>query len=164
MAAPVSPAMFSPIPFPGWAPQLLTGNPELDSEHRLLLNAMARLREVCTELDRQAADISAGNSADIGVEPVIDVLGDLLAFLVDHFYAEEKLMKKFGLTLYDKQLCDRHKEDHAAISDAVLRIVSNLDQSQTVPLIRQLQSVLQDWLERHIEIHDVMLVRMLGQR
>lgn len=154
--------MFQPPPFPGWAPQLLTGNPQTDSEHRLLLNAMTRLREICAELDRQAESLDTDGGTDMA--DVVDALGDLLAFLVDHFYAEEKLMKKFGLTIQDKQLCDQHKEDHAAISDAVLRIVSNLDRSRAAPLIKQLQSVLQNWLEHHIEIHDVMLVRLLEQR
>lgn len=150
--------MLSPIPFPGWAPQLLTGNSETDSEHRLLLNAVSRLREVCAQLEHHAE-----NTAVVS-ERVVDVLGDLLSFLVDHFFAEEKLMRKFGLTVHDKELCDRHKEDHAAISDTVLRIVANLDTPQTVPLTRQLQSVLQDWVENHIKIHDAILVGMLKAR
>lgn len=146
--------MFSPIPFPGWAPQLLTGNSEADCEHRLLLNAITRLRGVTSELEHQDA---------IDLQEFVDILGDFLAFLVDHFFAEEKLMKACGLTVKEKELCDRHMEDHAAISDTVLRIVSTLDTPQTVPLVRQLHAVLQDWLEHHIQIHDAVLVRLIGQ-
>lgn len=152
--------MFLPTPFPGWAPQLLTGNAEVDSEHRLLLNAIARLRDACAALERQA---DGGADAHIDSEEFVDLLGDLLAFLVDHFFAEEKLMKACGLTVKEKALCERHMEDHAVISDTVLRIVTTLDTQQTAALVRQLHAVLQEWIEHHIEIHDALLVRLIGQ-
>lgn len=150
--------MFSPTPFPGWAPRLLTGNSEVDCGHRLLLNAFERLSRTCSALERQA-DAAVG----IAMDEFVDLLGDLLAFLVDHFHAEEKLMKTCGLTVAEKDLCDRHMEDHAAISETVLRIVSTLDTPQTVPLVRQLHAVLEDWLEHHIAIHDAELVRLIRQ-
>lgn len=151
--------MFSPPPFPSWAPQLLTGDRQSDSEHRLLLSAMARLRELCVELGRQA---DGGGEIDTG--EVIDAVGDVLAFMVDHFYAEERLMKDACLDLYDRELCNRHREDHAAISEAVLRIICNRDEAGAPPLIRELQRVLERWLEHHMEIHDRLLVRLLGAR
>lgn len=153
--------MLSPSPFPGWAPQLLTGDAEIDNEHRLVLNTIDRLRALCGELETKA-ERGGKPGAAVEMDEVVDLLGDLLAFLVDHFYAEEELMKKFGLTMRDKELCDRHKEDHAAISDTVLRIVSSLDKPQPVSLVMQLHGVLQNWLERHIEIHDKLLVRLIA--
>lgn len=150
--------MFSPPPFPSWAPQLLTGNGDTDAQHRLLLNAMSKLREICADLARQAE-----SGSDIDTGEVADALGDLLAFLVDHFYAEERLMKRACLDLYAKELCERHREDHAAISDAVLRIVCNRESAEAALLIRQLQAVLESWLKRHMEIHDVLLVDLLTE-
>lgn len=150
--------MFSPTPFPGWALRLLTGNSEVDCEHRLLLNAISRLNAVCSGHEHQAEV-----AASIGKEEFIDLLGDLLTFLIDHFYAEENLMKTCGLTVKEKELCEWHMEDHGAISDMVLRIVSSLDTPQISSLAEELHLVLKNWLERHIEIHDAVLVRLIKQ-
>lgn len=68
-----------------------------------------------------------------------------------------------GLTVAEKDLCDLHIEDHAAISETVLRLVSTLDTPQTAPLARQLHAVLEDWLKHHIAIHDAELVRLIRQ-
>jgi len=156
--------MLYPAPFPGWAPKLLTGNPEVDSDHRLLLNTIARLRDVCSGYEKR--DDCKGCSSDRISHcnrDLVDTLGDLLAFLVDHFFAEEQAMREFGLITSERELCDRHKEDHALISDTVLRIVAALDKPQTVMLIRQLHSVLDTWLKHHIELHDAALLRMIRQ-
>lgn len=157
--------MLYPTPFPGWATQLLTGNPEVDSEHRLLLNAITRLRNVCSDYDQrtECSGCSRARVADCNHD-LVDTLGDLLAFLVDHFFAEEQAMKKFGLTSKNKELCDRHKEDHALISDTVLRIVAALDSPRTVMLIKQLQSVLDTWLKHHIELHDAALLQLIREQ
>lgn len=156
--------MLHPAPFPGWAPQLLTGNPAADSDHRLLLNAITRLREVCRDYERRAdcAGCSRALLAHCNRD-LVDTLGDLLSFLVDHFFAEEQAMRQFGLVTSEKELCDRHKEDHALISDTVLRIVAALDSPQTVVLIRQLHSVLEVWVKHHMELHDAALLRMIRQ-
>lgn len=156
--------MLHPTPFPGWAPQLLTGNPAADNEHRLLLNAITRLRDVCRDYEQRTncAGCSPTKTAHCNRD-LVDTLGDLLSFLVDHFFAEEQAMKQFGLVTSEKELCDRHKEDHALISDTVLRIVAALDSPQTVVLIRQLHSVLETWVKHHIELHDVALLRMIRQ-
>lgn len=157
--------MLYPAPFPGWAPKLLTGNPEVDSEHRLLLNTIDRLREVCSEYETRG-DCEGCSPTQIAAchRNLVDTLGDLLAFLMDHFFAEEQAMREYGLISSEKELCERHKEDHALISDTVLRIVAALDTPQTVILIRQLQSVLDTWLEHHMELHDAALLRMIRQQ
>lgn len=151
-----------PTPFPGWAPKLLTGDPEVDNEHRLLLKIVARLHEVCPEYE-QRADCSGCPAAQLARcrDDLVNTLGELLGFLVDHFFAEEQAMRDLGLTVTNKQLCDRHKEDHAAISDTVLRIVASLDLPQTVVLIGQLHSVLQTWVRHHIELHGATLPPMI---
>lgn len=157
--------MLYPNPFPGWATQLITGNPEVDTEHRLLLNAIARLRAICPDYEQhtECGTCSRAPSADCR-HSLVDALGDLLTFLVDHFFAEEKAMKEFGLVIEDKELCDRHKEDHAAISDTVLHIVSALDTPQTVVLVRQMHSVLDSWLKHHTELHDAALLEMIRRQ
>jgi hemerythrin-like metal-binding protein len=156
--------MLYPPPFPGWALKLLTGNPDVDSDHRLLLNSITRLRDICSEYER-GEDCNGCTSDRTAAcnRNLVDALGDLLTFLVDHFFAEEQAMRDFGLINSEKELCDRHKEDHALISDTVLRIVAALDTPQTVVLIRQLQSVLETWFRHHAELHDATLLRMIRQ-
>ncbi|HJW25830.1 MAG TPA: hemerythrin family protein [Rhodocyclaceae bacterium] len=140
----------------------MTGNPGSDSDHRLLLNAMARLREVCVDHERRAdcASCAPARAAACNRD-LVDTLGELLACLIDHFFAEERAMRKLGLSQREKELCDRHVEDHALISDTVLRIVAALDSPRTVVLIRQLHSVLGNWVKHHIELHDMALLRIL---
>ncbi|MGE5491815.1 MAG: bacteriohemerythrin [Actinomycetota bacterium] len=157
--------MLYPTPFPGWAARLLTGDPDVDTEHRLLANAIARLRDACPDAENRVdcSTCSRARAADCN-HNLVEALGDLLSFLVDHFFAEEQAMKKFGLVSREKELCDRHKEDHARISDTVLRIVGALDSPQTVKLIRELHAVLDTWLKHHIELHDAVLLEMIRQR
>lgn len=154
--------MFSPSPFPGWAMRLLTGNPDRDSEHRLLLNCIGRLRELCDHLEHGENSV-AETGVKASRDELMDLLGDLLALLVDHFYAEEKLMRHFGLADSAKALCDRHKEEHAQISDTVLGIVCMLDHTQIRPLVARLRTVLDDWVEGHIRVHDAALVELIGK-
>lgn len=157
--------MLSPTPFPGWAARLLTGNPQVDTEHRLLANAISRLRNACPDAEQriECGACSRARAADCNRD-LVEALGDLLSFLVDHFFAEEQAMKEFGLISREKELCDRHKEDHARISDTVLRIVGALDSPQTVQLIKELHLVLDTWLKHHIELHDTVLLEMIRQR
>lgn len=154
--------MFQPPPFPAWASALLTGRSDIDNNHRLLVSALARLDAICADYAHKldCGECPPEKALSCNNE-LYDALGDFLGFLVDHFYAEEQLMKAVGLTVREKKLCDLHKEDHAAISDLILRIIGALDVQQTAGLIRELRAALNTWLERHIEIHDATLVRLL---
>ena len=90
---------------------------------------------------------------------LVSMLGDLLAFILEHFRAEEEVMRDSLLQMIDRDVCEAHMEDHAAISEKVQEIVAALDPMTTVGLIRELNSLLARWVTRHIRLHDVLLAR-----
>lgn len=152
-----------PTTLPEVPPELLTGNPEIDNEHRLLLRAIEGLRNICDRFE-DAADCQG--CAHVGARGcdnfLVETLGDLLMFLVDHFRNEEDLMRVGRVSIVDRELCERHKEDHAAISHAVQEIIGALAPQRTVDHIRRLHSLLENWVCNHIRLHDMVLVGMLA--
>ena len=89
----------------------------------------------------------------------MSLLGDLLAFIMDHFQTEEKLMRDSLMVLVDRDLCQAHMEDHAAISGKVQQIVAALDPMHTSALIRELDALLHTWVTHHVALHDLWLMR-----
>jgi len=140
-----------------------TGNYLIDDEHRLLLGIMQDLRRVCIDpvglVTCSGCQANRQNSCE---QEIVGLLGDLFAFILEHFSSEERIMRDAMMQVTDKELCDAHVEDHAAIAQKVQEIVSRLDSEQTVRRIRELDSLLARWIEHHIGLHDLMLVRWLN--
>ena len=89
------------------------------------------------------------------------MLGDLLAFILEHFRTEDEIMRDSLMLMVDREVCQAHMEDHAAISGKVQEIVAALDPMTTVVLIRELDALLMRWVGNHIALHDILLVRWL---
>ena len=162
-----SPATNSPRPaqysaFPALPAELNTGLHLIDFEHKVLLNSMATLRQVCHDFsarqDCSGCHVSSRNQCEGNL---VSLLGDLLAFIMDHFHNEEKMMRDSLLVLVNRDLCDAHMEDHAAISSTVQQIVAALDPMQTPSLIRELDALLHRWVSNHIGLHDMWLARWI---
>lgn len=153
----------SPLGMADLPPALETGNYLIDDEHRLLLGIMKNLRRICIDpasLDScHGCDQQRRNACE---KEVVSQLGDLFAFILEHFSTEERIMRDALMSMTDKALCDAHIEDHAAIAQKVQEIVSRLDSEQTVRRIRELDTLLRRWVEHHIGLHDLMLVRWLN--
>ena len=64
----------------------------------------------------------------------------------------------------DRDVCEAHIEDHAAISAKVQQIVSRLESDHLVERIRELDQLLSRWLTHHIALHDVLLVRWIDRQ
>lgn len=143
-------------------PALLTGHPVIDRGHRHLLSTMASLRQVCVDhanlLDCGECAPQMRQRCD---EHLVGMLGDLLAFILDHFQSEEEIMRDSLLLMVDRDLCEAHMEDHAAISGKVQEIVAALDAGNTVRRIRELEKLLSRWVCNHIALHDVLLARWI---
>lgn len=139
---------------------LITGHQTIDFEHQMLLNSMSTLRQVCSgfTLRRDCSTCPADSRADCE-NSLISLLGDLLVFMMDHFRTEEQLMRDSLLVMVDRDLCEAHMEDHAAISSKVQQIVAALDPMQTPSLIRQLDTLLHNWVSHHVVLHDLWLAR-----
>lgn len=147
---------------PELPPELSTGLRLIDFEHQVLLNTMATLRQVCHDFPtrQDCGGCEASNRAKCE-GTLVSLLGDLLAFIMDHFQNEEKLMRDSLLMLVDRDLCDAHMEDHAAISGKVQQIVAALNPMHTSSLIRELDTLLHTWVTNHVALHDLWLVRWI---
>lgn len=146
--------------FPALPPELNTGLGSIDFEHQVLLNSMTTLRQVCHDFSTRhdCGGCAASNRARCEGN-LVSLLGDLLTFIMDHFQTEEKLMRDSLMVLVERDLCEAHMEDHAAISGKVQQIVAALDPMHTPSLIRELDTLLHAWVTNHVTLHDLWLMR-----
>lgn len=143
-------------------PELVTGHQVIDLGHCHLLTTMASLRQIC--IDHASLPDCGDCTGQIRHRcdgNLVGMLGDLLAFILDHFKAEEEIMRDSLLLMVDRDLCEAHMEDHAAISGKVQEIVAALDAMNTVSRIRELEDLLSCWVTNHIAMHDVLLARWI---
>lgn len=148
------------LPVDDLPPALLTGYKIIDDGHCHLLASMAILRKIC--IDRHGlADCSTCSEATRHSceSNLVGMLGDLISFVLEHFKAEEEVMRDSLLLMVDRDHCEAHMEDHAEISGKVQEIVAALDPMNTVSRIRELEALLSRWLTHHIALHDVLLAR-----
>ena len=150
----------STYPYKELPPALVTGHKFIDFEHQLLLNSMASLRQVCTGFSaNEGCESCVANSRFECEGSLVSLLGDLLVFMMDHFQHEERLMRDSLLMMVDRDLCEAHMEDHAAISGKVQQIIARLNPMRISALIRELDALLHGWLTHHVSLHDLWLVR-----
>ncbi|MBU1364719.1 MAG: hypothetical protein KKE51_12960 [Gammaproteobacteria bacterium] len=145
-------------------PELITGHKLIDSEHRFLISAIANLRRICIDHInlKDCTGCSHDRQARCEME-VVAMLGDVFAFILDHFKTEEMVMRDSLLLMVDRDVCEAHMEDHAAISSTVQKIVSSLDSEHVVSRIRELDALLARWETNHIALHDLILSRWVAR-
>lgn len=145
-------------------PELVTGHKLIDFEHRFLIGAIANLRKVCIDHHGMHDCRSCGELVQKRCEAeLVGLLGDVFAFILDHFKTEETVMRDSLLIMVDRDVCEAHMEDHAAISLAVQEIVSSLDPHHVVSRIRELDRLLTRWVTNHIALHDLLLSRWISR-
>lgn len=144
------------------AAELQTGNASIDREHRQLFAILKVARSVCLDAANFTNCASCNEERRAHCEnQLVQLLGDLLSFIVDHFKSEESIMRESLLMMIDRLVCETHMEDHAAISAKIERIVASLDSMQTAGLLRELDTVLGRWVGRHVATHDMALVNWI---
>lgn len=145
-------------------PQLITGHRMIDFEHRFLIGAIANLRKICIDQTRFTNCIACGPVLQESCESnLIGLLGDVFAFILDHFKNEEAVMRDSMLLVIDRDVCQAHMEDHAEIAAKVQEIVSALDSHHVVSRIRELDTLLARWVTNHIALHDMLLSRWIAR-
>lgn len=145
-------------------PELVTGHRLIDFEHRFLVSSIANLRKVC--IDHKAfSNCSGCGSERRGAceNELIGMLGDVFAFILDHFKTEESIMRDSLMIMVDRDVCQAHMEDHAEIAAKVQEIVSSLDALHVVSRIRELDALLARWMTNHIALHDLLLSRWISR-
>jgi len=146
-------------------PSLNTGLAEVDFEHAQLFSSMASLRQLCSEYQTQSSCAACHESQRNNCEnSLIGILGDLLAFILDHFHTEEKAMRDSLLYMFDRDVCEAHMEDHSLISEKIQQIVAALTPMQTVLQVRELDFLLQRWVSHHVVLHDQALGHWLARQ
>lgn len=156
---PASAHWLSGIPLPV---ELHTGHKAIDFEHAQLLACMQTLRAVCNDFSRKEDCAACSQEKREGCEDsLVGLLGDLLAFIIDHFKTEELAMRDSLLMAMDAEVCQAHMEDHANISAKVQEIIMALEPLKTVGLLRELNGLLELWIKNHIQMHDALLGRWL---
>lgn len=144
---------------------LNTGLSEVDFEHAQLLSCMLSVRQLCSEYTTRDTCSGCDLSKQIHCESgLIGLLGDLLAFILDHFQTEEKAMRDSLFYMVDRDVCEAHMEDHAHIAEKIQQIVSLLDPSRTVVLVRELDGLLERWMSHHVILHDEALARWMARQ
>ena len=138
-----------------------TGIAHVDFEHAQLLSCMTTLRKLCST-PASSSCLSCGNfQRGICESTLIGLLGDLLAFILDHFHSEEKAMRESMLYMVDRHVCEAHMEDHAQISEKIQQIVAAIDPAKTVLQVRELDQLLERWVSNHVVLHDQALERWM---
>lgn len=118
-----------------WNDELVTGVPEIDDQHRILVNT---LNEAGVKL--------TGNRDTAMLE---QITRDLLSYALYHFETEESLMAQYAYQ--DESAADAatHRQQHRSFSAKVVAVRDGLKTG--VPISREdLLSFLNQWLINHI--------------
>jgi hemerythrin-like metal-binding protein len=127
-----------------WTPDLATGHPEIDAQHRALFDTARTIIE--------AQEQGAGGP---DLERLLDVLD---RYVVDHFATEEAVMRAAGYPLEPQ-----HLMEHGYFASGVQKLRRRLEGRgagpEAVPLVRDF---LADWLAGHVADSDRDLARHLS--
>jgi hemerythrin len=127
-----------------WSELWNIGVPEVDAQHRQLVEQIAALAEA-TKLGRPD-----------GLQQTIDFLGK---YVVDHFGTEERLMRE-----HDYHRYPQHKAEHdALVADWGGIRGQYLSEGATAQLFIALNLRLANWLTNHVFSTDKDLGRFLAQ-
>ena len=126
-----------------WRPEFETGVPDVDHEHRELVDLINQLHEQMGG-DAEPAEISA-------------FLGEVFARISAHFALEESIMRKHQ---YDQYI--EHKTDHEKLLDDIRDIMDDLEAGKYAAYDEALSSAVRDWFVDHFKTKDARLHGMLG--
>ncbi|WP_371323681.1 bacteriohemerythrin [Dechloromonas sp. ZY10] len=129
-----------------WGEALMTGVPEIDEQHMILVHT---LNEAAERLGREC-------SAEI----LGQITQDLLGYALYHFDTEEELMQQSGYSEQDAAMQALHLEQHRNFSAKVVSIRENLKAGVLITP-DDLIAFLNQWLVDHIMNTDKKLAAFL---
>ena len=130
-------------PLMEWSSALAVGHTEIDRQHQVLIGIANRLN--------QAMASGAGRSA------CGSILDELVAYTVNHFSFEEKLMEKHRYA--DREA---HRAKHRQLIEDISKFKRQYDSGGTVAI--ELMGFIRDWLVNHFLKVDRALARDLAGR
>lgn len=125
-----------------WDDSLATGHAEIDRQHRVLFALIDRVKEL-----EGRPDFGKG----------VQVVLDLIKYVVQHFGSEEELMARHG---YPGR--DAHRRTHAELTAHVIRLRASIA-AGTLDTA-ELQLFLDGWINNHIGSEDRELAGYLAGR
>ncbi len=109
---------------------LVLGVPDIDAEHAEIFSRIEAIREACLET----------------TEPPLELAGELLDFLRQHYATEERLARMHNVPFED------HHRKHQATERAIKHAIQDIQQGakDVFSLLRYVEY----WFERHIMTED----------
>ena len=126
-----------------WKDEYSVGVPEVDYEHRKLIDLINELHENLIRKDSH--------------ETVTDFLGEIYAKISAHFALEEKFMRDIRYDQYDD-----HKADHERLLDEIRDIMDDQERGAYVDYESVLSERLSAWFGEHFKTHDARLHGAVG--
>lgn len=120
-----------------WSDELLTGNVQIDTEHKELIKAINDLLEACSKGKGRAE-----------LERTVKFLS---SYTKTHFGHEEVLQMKYNYPDYKN-----HKEYHKYFIDTVESVHNKLlSDGPSIVLVGEINSKVASWIIKHIKTEDV---------
>jgi hemerythrin len=136
----------------------------MNSEHQQLRDLLLAVTAICpdepTPVDCSACDAALRRGCE---ETLTEHLGEMLAFMAMHFRYEDTVMRDWQLLSTAREACEDHQRDHSRISALASRMVADLEPGNPLHGIRDLHDLVVQWIDRHIEVHDLAMIRLLQQ-
>ncbi len=126
-----------------WRKEFETGVPDVDHEHRELVDLINRLHEHMSG----------------GADParVTEFLGEVFARIAAHFALEESIMRKHAYDEYEA-----HKAEHERLLDEIRDIMDAQQDTASASYQDSLSSTVRDWFVNHFKSKDARLHKKLG--
>jgi hemerythrin len=137
-----------------WHDRYNVGVPEIDAQHRGLVEMINRLDE---GMQREQGAGTTGAALD-EMTTLAAVLNELIAYTTYHFSTEENLMDRYGYPEYPS-----HRAAHSELTNIVRTFQREFDEGKAVSCA-DLAAVLQAWLKDHIFHADVKLGHFLREK
>lgn len=115
-----------------WVPELDTGIPEIDTQHKRILDYINKLHDLRDSPDRAALG---------------DVIGETVDYTLSHFAFEESVIESAGY-----MFAGPHKKVHELFTRKVAEMQSRFDAGEDVAA--ELHGMLSRWLFNHIRNED----------
>lgn len=132
-----------------WNDSLMTGVPEIDEQHRILVHTFNEASEkLCGEVSQEVLQA---------------ITQDLLGYALYHFETEELLMRDAGYEAEDDADARRHLAEHRDFSTQVLAVRDRLKAGIPIPP-HELLVFLNNWLVNHIMHTDMRLAAFILAR
>lgn len=129
-----------------WSDDLLTGNTQIDTEHKELIKAINDLLEACSKGKGRAE-----------LENTVKFLS---SYTKTHFAHEESLQIKYNYPDYDN-----HRKYHKYFIDQVESINKKLlAEGSSIALVGEINSKVGKWIISHIKKEDVKVAEHIKSR